>query len=127
MFFSLRWFLLKKMDCSNYDSMLKLIITLEIILLNFPFHIVNILITHFRLLSCLLDTNATGLVIPIVSIMLRLEKLEVASNEFPIKHLIEQITHVLSVTLTLIKKNLLQLSGPSKCFMSSLRNCSGRR
>lgn len=44
----------------------------------------------------------------IIGVMRRFHELEIASDEFSIENLIEQITHVLSVTLPLIKNVLLQ-------------------
>lgn len=59
--------------------------------------------------------------------MLRLLELEVAPYQFPVEDLVQQITHILSVTLTSITIYLLQWYSPSQYFQSLLHNCSGQR
>jgi hypothetical protein len=64
-------------------------------------------LADFGVIDGFFERLGTGCCV-IISVMGRFKELEIASDEFSIENLVEQITHVLSVTLPLIRDVLLQ-------------------
>lgn len=78
--------------------------TLEFELIDFPFDILEIFVVGVGIIVVFDVVGSIDLVV--VCLVPRLEELEVAPDEFPVQHFVKQITHVLSVTLPLIKNYL---------------------
>lgn len=77
-----------------------LIITFEILLLN---SLLNLLIFYFLLRRLILSNIFIVYLVFITITLYRFQKLEITSNQLSVQYLVQNVTHVLSVTLSLIK------------------------
>jgi len=90
MFFYFLWFLLKNMDWSNSDSKKNISNdTLEVILFNFPFKFIDLLMISFGVVNWLFNAHGIGLIWVLVIVVFRFEELKVAANKLSIQDLVQ--------------------------------------